>query len=238
MNRNMKRAGFVVGAFGSFILGVVPVLAAEGSLSGEIKLSGSAPELKKIEVTKDQEVCGKDRMPETLLLSKSKGVANAVVIIKDVKGKKLDVPAKNLEFTQKECRFVPHVLTIPVGAAIDILNKDPITHNIHTFPIENAPINKAQPKSLPKITSPKFEVPEIIKVQCDIHRGLMSAWFVVADNPYTAVTDADGRFKIAAIPDGTYKVEIWHELLMKQTKEITIKGGQEAKLDVALEAKK
>lgn len=238
MKGNIRWAGFVVAMFGIFVWGVAPVLAAEGSLSGEIKLSGHAPAIKKIEITKDQEVCGKERMPETLLLSKSKGVANVVVMIKDVKGKKLEAPAKNIEFVQKDCRFMPHMVTIPVGAALDIFNKDPITHNIHTFPIENAPINKAQPKTLPKITSPKLEVPEIIKVQCDIHRGLMSAWFVVADNPYTVVTDADGKFKVAGIPEGTYKVEIWHELLMKQTKEITIKGGQEAKLDVALESKK
>ncbi len=238
MKGNMKWAGFVAGMLGILVLGVTPVLSAEGSLSGEIKLSGDAPAIKKIEITKDQEVCGKERMPETLLLSKGKGVANVVVIIKDVKGKKLAVPAKNIEFVQKGCQFMPHVVMVPVGAAIDIINKDPLTHNIHTFPIENAPLNKAQPKSLPKITSPKLEVPEIIKVQCDIHRGLMSAWFVVADNPYTMVTDADGKFKVAGIPEGTYKVEIWHELLMKQTKEITIKGGQEAKLDVALEAKK
>jgi len=236
----MRRHGLGVflGIVGGVVLYVAPALSAEGSLSGEVKLSGVAPVIKKIEITKDTEVCGKERMPETLLLSKGKGVANTVIIVKDVKGKKLDAPAKNLEITQKGCQFQPHVTTIAVGGAIDILNKDPITHNIHTFPIENAPLNKAQPKSLPKISSPKFEFPEIIKVQCDIHRGLMSAWFVVADNPYTVVSDADGKFKVAGIPEGTYKVEIWHELLGKQTKEITIKGGQEAKLDVAMEAKK
>jgi plastocyanin len=226
---------------GLVVLGVtfcaMTAFAGEGSLSGTVNLSGDAPEVKVMQMTKDQEVCGKERKPDTLIL-KGKNVANAVVTIKGVTGgKKLDVPAKNIEFVQKGCQFQPHVLIVPVGASLDILNKDPLTHNIHTFPKENTPINKAQPKTLPKVTSPKFEFPEIVKVQCDIHRGLMSAFFVVADSPYTAVSDADGKFKIAGIPPGEYEVEIWHELLGKQTQKVTIADAKEAKLDVAMAKK-
>ncbi len=210
--------------------------AQAGSLSGSIKLGVDVPKLPVIKIDKDIEVCGTERASEKLILSKDKGVANAVIIIKGVKGgKALDV--KKVEFNQKKCQFVPHVLVISKGAEIDIINNDPITHNIHTFPKENAPLNKAQPTSLKKITSPKFEIAETIKVQCDIHRGLMSAWFVVADSPYTVVSDASGNFKISDVPDGTYQVEIWHEALGKETKEVTIKGG-DAKLDVSLSPKK
>ncbi len=230
----MKK-GFVLAMGLVAIWGVSSVWA--GSLSGSIKLGVAAPETKMVKIDKDTEVCGTERAPEKLILSKDKGVANAVITIKGVQGgKKLDA-SKNIEFVQQKCKFAPHVLIIPKGAAVDILNKDPITHNIHTFPKENAPLNKAQPTSLPKITSPKFEVAEVIKVQCDIHRGLMSAWFIVADSPYTVVSDASGNFKISDVPDGTYQVEIWHEALGKETKEVVIKGG-DAKLDVSLLPKK
>ncbi len=219
------------------VLGAVGAWAADGSMSGTISLSGDAPEMKMIQVTKDQEVCGKERKPETLIL-KGKSVMNAVITVKDVKsGKKLEVPSKNIEFVQKGCQFQPHMMVVPVGAALDVLNKDPITHNIHTFPKENQPMNKAQPKTLPKVTSPKFEVPEIVKVQCDIHRGLMSAWLIVSDNPYAVISDADGKFKIKDLPEGEYEVEVWHELLGKQTQKVSIKGGQDAKMDVALAKK-
>jgi plastocyanin len=208
-----------------------------GSLSGTIKLGVAPPEMKMIKIDKDTEICGKERASEKLILSGDKGVANAVISIKGVAGgKKLDA-SKKIEFAQQKCQFKPHVLIIPKGAEIDILNHDPITHNIHSFSKENPPINKAQPATLKKITSPKFEVPETIKVQCDIHRGLMSGWFVVADSPYTAVSDASGNFKIADVPDGTYQVEIWHEALGKESKEVTIKGG-DAKLDLSLSPKK
>jgi plastocyanin len=231
----MKK-GFILAIGVAAIWGVSSAQA--GSVSGTIKLGVAAPEMKMIKVDKDTEVCGtEERAPEKLILSKDKGVANAVITIKGVQGgKKLD-PSKKIEFNQKKCQFQPHILIIPKGAEIDIINNDPITHNIHTFPKENAPLNKAQPTSLKKITSPKFEVAEVIKVQCDIHRGLMSAWFVVADSPYTVVSDASGNFKITDVPDGTYQVEIWHEALGKETKEVTIKGG-DAKLDVSLSPKK
>ncbi|MBI3358830.1 MAG: hypothetical protein HY037_04495 [Nitrospirae bacterium] len=221
-----------------FLAGFGVATAQAGSLSGTIKLGVDAPKLPMVKVDKDPEVCGAaDRPSEKLMLSKDKGVANAVITIKDVKGGKALDPSKKIEFVQQKCRFHPHVLIIPKGAVIDVVNNDPITHNIHTFPKENPPLNKAQPTTLKRITSPKFEVAETIKVQCDIHRGLMSAWFVVADSPYTVVSDASGNFKISDVPDGTYQVEIWHEALGKETKEVTIKGG-DAKLDVSLLPKK
>jgi plastocyanin len=208
-----------------------PVLA--GSLSGTIKLGIAAPSMSPMKIDKDQEVCGKERASEKLTLSGDNGIANAMITIKGVTGgKKLDT-AKKIEFVQEKCQFKPHVLVIPKGATIDVVNNDPITHNIHTFARKNQSINKAQPSSLKRFTSPQFTDVEQIKVQCDIHRGLMSAWFFVVDSPYTVVTDASGKFNITDVPPGTYEVEIWHEALGKQMEKVTIAAG-DAKLDVSL----
>src|SRR2546427_5631562 len=38
-----------------------------------------------------------------------------------------------------------------------------------------------------------------------------SAWILVHDSPYVAVTDERGVFRIADVPPGTYKVTMWHE---------------------------
>jgi hypothetical protein len=39
----------------------------------------------------------------------------------------------------------------------------------------------------------------------------MSGWVRVFDNPYFAVTDADGNFEIKDAPAGTYRLMIWQE---------------------------
>jgi hypothetical protein len=50
----------------------------------------------------------------------------------------------------------------------------------------------------------------VIDVQCDAHTH-MRAWIVVRDNPYFAVTDDTGQFRIGEVPPGRYKVVAWHE---------------------------
>lgn len=208
-----------------------------GSLVGQVKLAGKVPEPKTIPITKDQKVCGTKRLAGDLIVSKSRGIQNAVVSLTMIKsGKKLEVPkATLLKFDQKGCAYHPHVLIIPAGGAVEISNSDPTLHNIHTFGFENNPINFAQPKFTKR--SETLEVPETIKVVCDVHKW-MKAWWIVAGHPYYAVTDKEGKFKLTGIPPGTYEVRVWHETLRIKTQPVTIKAGQEANVTFEFTAKK
>jgi hypothetical protein len=46
-------------------------------------------------------------------------------------------------------------------------------------------------------------------MQCGFH-AYMESWAMAVNNPYYALTDADGRFSIAGIPPGTYQLVVWH----------------------------
>jgi hypothetical protein len=200
-----------------------------GTLTGVVKFAGTPPPPAKIEVSKDPQVCGKEKVKPDLLVGPGGGIANAVVVVKAAKGKKLDPPAQNPVFDQKQCEFVPHVLAFPAGSTIDILNSDGILHNIHTTSTVNPSTNQAQPKFKPKIQL-KIDKPEWpIKVQCDAH-GWMSAYWVSQEHPYYAVTGTDGAFKIADLPAGDYDVEVWHETLGKTTQKASIKPKEETKV--------
>lgn len=201
-----------------------------GTISGEVKFQGDPPAPAMLPVTKDNEVCGKEKASPDLQVGSNKGIKNAVVYIKGItKGKKLEVPTTNPQFDQKACEYHPHVLAFPAGTTIDILNSDGILHNIHTTSKTNTPINQAQPKFKPKIQV-KIDKPEWpIKVQCDAH-GWMHAWWISQDNPYYAVTDDSGAFKIADVPPGDYDVEVWHETLGKATQKASVKTGADAKV--------
>ena len=202
-----------------------------GHVTGVIRFGGDPPARKSIEVTKDREVCGKvDHFTEDLIVSSDKGLANVVVSLTDIRqGKAMASEAGSIRLDQKNCVFIPHVLVAPAGETIDIYNEDGILHNIHTFSEKNRPFNKAQPKFLKKINV-EFSEPETIKVNCDAH-GWMSAWIVVADNPYFAVTDGNGRFRLDEIPPGTYSLKFWHEKLGEGTATVTVTAGQESSIE-------
>jgi hypothetical protein len=61
----------------------------------------------------------------------------------------------------------------------------------------------------------------------------MQAYVYVGDNPYNAVTGADGRYVIDGIPPGTYTVRVWHELLGNIDRSVTVESGKTATVDVA-----
>ena len=199
-----------------------------GTISGTVKFAGTAPAPKKLEVSKDKEVCGKSAKSDPSLVVSGGNLVNAVVSITDIKtGKKID--AKKVKLTQKDCEYHPHVLAFPAGSTVEIENPDGILHNIHSYSKVNTPFNMAQPK-FKKTMEVKIDKPEVISVKCDVH-GWMSGWLVAAENPYVAVTDNSGGFKLTDVPAGTYTVEIWHETLGKTSQKVTVKGKEDAKVN-------
>ncbi len=208
--------------------GSTPVTAqGAGSIVGEVKFSGTPPAAKTLKVDKDPEVCGSDKPSEELVVGANKGIKNAVVSLAGAKGP-APKPAQKPALDQKKCNFAPHVLVVPAGAEVDILNSDGILHNLHTFSSANPSINKAQPK-FKKVLTEKFDKPEVVRVQCDVH-GWMQAWIVVGEHPQYSVTDGGGAFKLDNVPPGKHKVEVWHETLGKVTQEVEVKAGAPAKV--------
>jgi plastocyanin len=207
-----------------------PAAAQGGTIVGEVKLSGTAPAPKTVAVNKDTEVCGKEKKIAEVAVGAGNGLKGAVATVTDAKGAK----GKKAVLDQKGCEFHPEVLVMTPGE-VDILNSDGVLHNIHTFSTANPPINKAQPK-FKKTMTEKFDKPEAIKIQCDAH-SWMHGWILVTDN-VAAATDDKGTFKIENVPAGKHKVEVWHPVLGKQSKDVEVKAGQETKVSFELAAKK
>jgi plastocyanin len=202
-----------------------------GAIAGKVTYSGAAVAPEIVEVDKDPEVCGTSQEVVKVQTDASGGLANAVVRITDItSGKPLDTLGVEFVLDQKNCVYVPHVVVVPVGSALTVLNSDGILHNIHTTPFDNAPLNKAQPATQAELQSDPFTVPEYIPVGCDVHEW-MNATIVATDNPYVAVTGADGSFELADVPAGTYAVEVWHPELGMQTLTVTVEAGETATAD-------
>jgi hypothetical protein len=80
------------------------------------------------------------------------------------------------------------------------------------------------PKQGMKVERP-LKKPGLVRVECDSH-GWMLAWIYVADNPYYAVTDKEGKFTIANVPPGNYTMVIWQEHTGSKEVPVTVKARE------------
>jgi len=199
-----------------------------GTIEADVKYNG-APQVEKLKVNKDTEKCGTEAVIEKVVVGGNKGLANAVVSVPGAKGVG---KATKTTIEQHGCKFVPHVVAMNPGD-LELKNSDDILHNIHTYSTANPSINKAQPK-FKKVMTEKLEKPEYVKLTCDVHSWMLG-WVAVTPGP-AAVTDANGVAKIENVPPGKQTVEVWHETLGKQTKDVEVKAGQTTK--VSFEMKK
>ena len=197
--------------------------ASAASIKGTVQLAGGAVEPKKLAVTIDQFVCGKEKDAEDLVLSPQKGIRSAVVWIESPPpGAKGPNPALPVQLDQKQCVFTPRIVVVPAGGTVEFLNSDRLLHNIHSVSKDNPTVNRTQPKgrTIPVV----FAKPEIIRIKCDLH-SWMNAWVVVADHPFYAVTNEQGEFMLDNVPSGQYTLRIWHESLGTLRKDVTVGDG-------------
>jgi hypothetical protein len=202
-------------AFGLMILVATPAGAYEvvtvqdgGTVTGTVKFVGALPKLGPTPVTKNRDVCGERKASEALVLSAGKGVKGGVVLIEGVaRGKK---GGGEVVLDNSQCVFVSHVTAAGVKDRVSIRNSDPILHNTHGFRGTPTAFNVALPTKGQMIEVTKYlKSAGVIRVLCDAHPH-MSAWLIVHDSPYFAVTDDKGTFSITDVPPGTYKVTMWH----------------------------
>jgi plastocyanin len=120
--------------------------------------------------------------------------------------KRLPPPARQAVLDQKNRMFVPHVLPIQTGTAVTFPNSDNVRHQVYSFSSAKKfqlPLYAGTP-SAPVV----FDKPGVVAVGCNIH-DQMSAYLVVVDTPYFALT-AGGRAELPALPEGRYDVRVWY----------------------------
>ena len=153
-------------------------------------------------------------------------LANVFVYVKSgvPAGQTFTAPTTAVVLDQDGCRYHPHVMGIMVGQPLEILNTDPVLHNIKAVAKANRPFNVSQPSAGMK-TNRTFAAPEVmVNLECNVH-GWMHAYLGVRPDPFYAVTGPDGSFSIKGLPPGTYTIEAWHEKFGTQTATVTVAGA-------------
>jgi hypothetical protein len=228
-----------------FAFAAIPAAAADykvvsggvkdgGTVSGRVVFNGTPPAPVMLKVDEDVQACGGDRPSDELLVSGSKGIQNVVLSIEAVAaGKDWDLP-NEFVYDQKKCMFVPRVMLIRPDMEGVVLNSDEIGHNFHTISSGIFNVNKkVQPGAKMVVAKGQIRKSGMVRAKCDIH-SWMGGWWVVAETPYTVISDKEGNFSITNVPPGSYTLKIWHEKLGESQQKVVVKTGETTKADVSL----
>jgi plastocyanin len=210
---------------------------AAGSIKGAVKLDGKPPTPAALNMKADP-FCAKqpEAKDEELVVGADKGIRNVVVRVAKGVAKPPAAPAAPAVIDQNGCLYRPRVVVAQAGQTVEIRNSDQTLHNVHTYKGTATLFNMAHIQGTGPLKKKFPTVGDVVKFKCDVHPW-MTGWVLVTDNPYFAVTGDDGSFTIDNVPPGKYTVEIWHEKLGSQTKEVTVADGAPVALDVKLKSK-
>lgn len=211
-------AGIAVACVLSSILGSAQLSAQNtGDLKIQFKYGGDAPDAKSITPTTNAEYCGKHPMidPRLLVNGENKGLKNVVVYVYTGRGgSDLDYEGgepETKELANQDCQFEPHIVIAKAGDTLKVTNPDEIGHNANIQFFKNKAVNPTIPAGQEVIVELEEAEPAPIPVACNIHPW-MTAYLVVLDHPYAAVSDADGNMVIKGLPVGEELVfRAYHE---------------------------
>jgi plastocyanin len=170
--------------------------------------------------------------------------ANVLVYIAKAPSVDVDVSAAKSVMDQRDLTFIPHVLPILVGSAVQFPNNDKVAHNV--FSLSRTKTFNFGSYGPGESKTVLFDKPGVVELRCDVHAE-MSAYILVMRNPYWALTDDKGHFKIPDreyleqhgvkglkdLPPGSYVVKTWNEKL--KTQEATVEVPRDGEVSLQLD---
>ena len=134
------------------------------------------------------------------------------------------------QLPQKDFAFVPPLLPLRVGTKVEFPNLDDTYHNIFSYsPAKRFDLGRYRPDEKP-VPAQVFDVPGLVTLRCDIHEH-MRGLILVLDTPHFAVTDAEGRFKLAGLPPGQYTLKAWLSSKTTLERPVELKNGATLRVD-------
>ena len=132
-----------------------------------------------------------------------------MVFLKNISsGKAMDIPQQRRFLDQRHCRYEPHILVVPVSAALQMRSSDATLHTVH--------MDGAATYNLPfpfpnQVISRDMASVGLVNLKCNGGHLWMNAEMLVVPHPYYAVTDESGKFELSDVPPGEYEIVAWHE---------------------------
>lgn len=238
-----------------------------GTLQGMVKLIGKVPKPKgyNLVTLPDAVYCGRIstgtgwRLLQPFVIGPDGGFKNVVIYIEEIrKGKPFDyVPPR---IAAIDCKFEPYITIVRDRHDVEVVNKDPVFHDIQGY--ETSKFGARVLFNVPLPMSKKLRKAELLAgkkvkdragkvltqhikmgkqrnlfvMQCGFH-AYMESWGFAVKNPYYALSAKNGSYAISDIPPGTYKVQVWHPMVQKEYT-VTIEPNGTTDLPIDIDAPK
>lgn len=210
-----------------------------GTIEGRVILQGAVPEPKGFNLITfpDPQYCGRIsngkgwRLHYDFIVGQGGGLKDAVVLLEGVEsGKPFELSVPLIE--ARDCKFRPFVTIVRNGHAVEVVNMDPVMHDIQGYETSlqagtrvlfNSPLRMNVRHHRGDLHATHDHEPgrsllgpiylnhgrRTFYMQCGFH-AFMESWAMAVTNPYYAVTAADGTYRLDHVPPGTYQLVVWH----------------------------
>ncbi len=138
----------------------------------------------------------------------AESIDRAVVTLLPLFGEPMPmVQTENAVMKQQNTMFQPFVLPVRTGSSVSFPNLDEFRHHVYSF----SKAKRLELRLYGKDESNEilFDQAGVVALGCNIHDNML-AYIYVTDDPYYLVADSDGAATFVGLPNGTYKVSVWH----------------------------
>jgi plastocyanin len=156
--------------------------------------------------------CGRAGAAElsvTVTVAGGGAVAGAVVLAEPANAPRARHGLKAV-MDQRNLQFVPEVLVVQTGTAVEFPNSDQVRHQVYSFSgAKTFQLALYAGRTHPPVV---FDRAGLVTLGCNIHDSMLG-FIYVTDSPWYGRTDTDGVLRLHDVPAGDYTVRIWHPLL-------------------------
>jgi plastocyanin len=130
---------------------------------------------------------------------------------------------------QKDQRFVPRVMAVAAGSAVEFKNLDNVYHNAFSVsPARRFDLGKYPPGHSDTV---RCNRPGVVNLHCDIHPAELG-FLVVTPNHAFSRPDSLGYYTLPKLPPGDYTVRVFHPRLGEIKREVTMPRHGDLTLDL------
>jgi plastocyanin len=136
-----------------------------------------------------------------------------------------------VKIDQRDATFDPGFVVVVAGQEVSMPNRDSFYHNVFSYSRPNdfdlGLYSEGERRSL------VLRHPGVVRIYCSIHES-MRAVILVSPTPWFDRVDRRGSFRIANVPPGRYRIQVFNEALPPQSRDLTVRALESTRVEIAI----